>query len=70
MRHPGYLGMILSYLGTCLFLSSWLSLVPGVLITLLFVHRAYKEDRFLREKLDGYLEYSADVRYRLLPAVW
>ena len=28
------------------------------------------EDRFLHERLDGYEDYAAQVRYRLFPGVW
>jgi len=28
------------------------------------------EERMLKAELDGYLEYAARVRYRLLPMVW
>ena len=28
------------------------------------------EERMLRSELDGYAEYAAKVRYRLIPFVW
>jgi protein-S-isoprenylcysteine O-methyltransferase Ste14 len=28
------------------------------------------EDRTLQQELDGYVEYTQQVRYRLLPGVW
>ncbi|WP_261341649.1 hypothetical protein [Tautonia sociabilis] len=42
-------------------------LVP--LIALLF-HRTAMEDRFLGEGLDGYDDYSRNVRFRLVPGLW
>lgn len=70
VRHPGYLGMILNYIGICFALGSWLSLFFGAATAFVFIQRAAKEDKFLQEKLDGYRSYSLKVRYRLLPAVW
>jgi protein-S-isoprenylcysteine O-methyltransferase Ste14 len=70
VRHPGYLGMVLSAPATALGLGSWAALVPGLACALLFVLRARHEDRFLTARLDGYLEYSHRVRYRLVPGVW
>ncbi len=32
--------------------------------------RTALEDRTLHEKLPGYAEYAAQVRYRLVPGVW
>ena len=41
-----------------------LVLIGGILV------RVTREDRFLAERLEGYVEYSKRVRYRLLPMVW
>jgi protein-S-isoprenylcysteine O-methyltransferase Ste14 len=70
VRHPMYLGIVVAFLGLPLALASWCALIPGALIAALFVYRTAREDRMLHEKLDGYLEYAARVRYRLLPGVW
>lgn len=70
VRHPGYAGMALAGPSMALAIGSWLALVPGVLLTSLFVARAAHEDRFLREHLEGYADYATRVRWRLLPGVW
>lgn len=49
--------------------STW-ALLPGVLGGLLLVIRTILEDRTLQQELDGYREYAARVRYRLLPGAW
>ncbi len=36
----------------------------------LFALAQLVEDRTLHEKLPGYAEYAAQVRYRLVPGVW
>jgi protein-S-isoprenylcysteine O-methyltransferase Ste14 len=70
VRHPGYVGSILSILATpCLLGSPW-ALIPGVASGAMFVVRTYLEDRTLREELPGYEEYAHQTRYRLLPGVW
>lgn len=70
IRHPGYLGAILFTAATPLLLGSWWALIPGIIGALFFVLRTHLEDRFLQSKLEGYLEYSRQVAYRLIPGVW
>ena len=70
IRHPGYAGNVLSAPASALALGSWWALVPALAVSLLFVLRAAHEDRFLREHLEGYRDYAARVRYRLVPHVW
>ena len=68
--HPGYVGIILYSLATPFLLDLAWVLVPGGLTVLLIVVRTVVEDRTLLAELDGYQEYAARVRYRLLPGVW
>jgi protein-S-isoprenylcysteine O-methyltransferase Ste14 len=70
VRHPGYAGAIVSHLALPLALGSTWALVPALLGSLLFVVRAAREDRVLAERLPGYREYQARVRWRLAPGVW
>jgi len=70
VRHPMYVGVILSILGIPLVLNSFWALVPGGMIVILFVIRTALEDRTLIEELEGYKEYAERVRFRLLPYVW
>jgi protein-S-isoprenylcysteine O-methyltransferase Ste14 len=70
VRHPGYLGMILSQLSTPFLLGSLWALVPAALTSILLVVRTALEDRTLKEKLEGYAEYAGHVGSRLLPGVW
>ncbi|MGQ9479264.1 MAG: methyltransferase family protein [Thermoproteota archaeon] len=71
VRHPGYLGYIISFcLTTPLALGSLWALVAGGLGALLLIIRTALEDRTLLEELDGYKEYAQQVRYRLLPGIW
>lgn len=70
VRHPGYAGVILGSLCGGIVLGSWWSLVPIALMGLLFAIRSGFEERFLRERLEGYDAYARQVRHRLLPGVW
>jgi protein-S-isoprenylcysteine O-methyltransferase Ste14 len=70
VRHPGYVGWIVTALGTPLLLGSVWAVVPAAIGALLMIARTALEDRTLRRELEGYQAYAARVRYRLLPAVW
>ena len=51
-------------------LASWWALVAGGLCAILLILRTALEDRTLRAELAGYVVYSRQVRYRLLPGIW
>jgi len=70
VRHPMYVGVIVMYWGLTLMLGSYLALVPTFVVSALVVVRAHFEDRALQEELEGYRDYAARTRYRLLPGVW
>src|SRR5574340_196554 len=70
IRHPGYAGMIIEYLAVPVILGSWWGLIPQAVIVGLLILRTGLEDRALTEKLEGYREYTRQVRYRLIPGVW
>jgi protein-S-isoprenylcysteine O-methyltransferase Ste14 len=70
VRHPSYIGSILSWVCAALALGSWLALVSVALVAATVVVRTALEDRTLREELPGYVEYAQRVHYRLLPGVW
>jgi protein-S-isoprenylcysteine O-methyltransferase Ste14 len=70
VRHPGYVGYIASWIATSLALGSLWALIPAGLVMGLMVVRTTLEDKTLQAELDGYKDYAARVRYRLLPGVW
>jgi protein-S-isoprenylcysteine O-methyltransferase Ste14 len=70
VRHPGYVGFIVSAFAMPLALGSLWALVPAAVTFCLFVVRTALEDRMLQEELDGYRDYATQVRYRLLPGIW
>jgi protein-S-isoprenylcysteine O-methyltransferase Ste14 len=70
VRHPGYVGYIVSSFATCLALDSLWALIPAGLTMCLLIVRTALEDRTLQDELDGYKDYAQQVRYRLLPGIW
>ena len=70
VRHPGYVGAIVFQVATPFLLGSWWALIPGLLSALSYGVRTAFEDRTLQEELDGYRQYAARVRYRLIPGIW
>ena len=70
VRHPGYLAGILGALAAPLLLGSAWSFTPACLIVVLFVWRTSREDRVLREELNGYTLYTEKTPHRLIPYVW
>ena len=70
VRHPMYTIVIPLLYATPIALGSRFALLLSTLLTVLLVIRTYLEDRTLHEELDGYVEYAAKTRYRLLPGIW
>ncbi len=70
VRHPGYAGSVLHMFGTGFALGSWLGVGVAAVLTLVLAARTALEDRTLRCELDGYGEYAARVRFRLVPGIW
>ncbi len=70
VRHPGYVGFIISNLMIPLLLGSLWGFLASAISVAFLVIRTALEDRTLRSELDGYAGYAQKVRYRLLPHVW
>jgi protein-S-isoprenylcysteine O-methyltransferase Ste14 len=70
VRHPMYFGALFYFLGTPLLLGSWRGLAFALVFILLLCIRIPLEEKVLRAELQGYDEYAARVRYRLIPLVW
>ncbi|MGH6892307.1 MAG: methyltransferase family protein [Dongiaceae bacterium] len=70
VRPPRYSGALVIFLSVPLLLGSWygLLLVPPMAVALGI--RAIMEERALTGELEGYEEYAARVRYRLIPLIW
>lgn len=70
VRHPMYVGMITGLAGMPLVLGSAWSAVPVAAQIVCIVVRTKLEDDMLCRDLEGYAEYAARTRFRLIPGVW
>ena len=70
VRHPGYTGAILSFIGSTLLLGSWWAFIPAAIGIGGYVLRTALEDKTLQQELEGYRAYTEQVQYRLIPRVW
>jgi protein-S-isoprenylcysteine O-methyltransferase Ste14 len=70
VRHPLYASMLIYLSSNALLLGSWYGLAASFVLSAALVFRTVMEDRVLRRGLEGYTEYAARVRYRLIPFIW
>ncbi len=70
VRHPMYTASILLFLAIPFALGSWIAALPMLLYPFLITRRIKNEEALLVRELDGYAEYTPNVKYRLLPLVW
>ena len=70
VRHPMYSGTVLFFVGAPLLLGSWWGVAMSPLLAVLFAGRIVIEERALTAGLPGYADYTARVRYRLVPGLW
>jgi protein-S-isoprenylcysteine O-methyltransferase Ste14 len=70
VRHPMYTSSLIYGLFFPLFLGSWWALIPGAIVWVLMITRTALEDRMLQNELEGYIEFTQQTRYRLLPGLW
>jgi protein-S-isoprenylcysteine O-methyltransferase Ste14 len=70
IRHPIYTASIVVHVGTALVLGSGIGLALVVVLAGLLGVRAVLEERLLCAGLDGYADYRARVRWRLVPGIW
>jgi protein-S-isoprenylcysteine O-methyltransferase Ste14 len=70
VRHPAYACCPFLFIGGGLALGSWMAALIGLLLVVPILRRTAREDRILRERLEGYAAYAQVVRYRLFPGMW
>jgi protein-S-isoprenylcysteine O-methyltransferase Ste14 len=70
VRHPMYLAVVLICLGGGTALGSLLATAALLPVIAVFARRTLLEDRMLRDELPGYRDYSARVRWRVIPLVF
>jgi hypothetical protein len=45
-------------------------ILPGLALTVLLMARILGEEAMLNRDLEGYIEYTKNVHYRLFPLIW
>jgi protein-S-isoprenylcysteine O-methyltransferase Ste14 len=71
IRHPGYLGQLIIFLGISVCLSNWLSVLLMVIPVLLgYTYRINVEEKFMVERMgQKYLDYRNRTK-RLIPLIY
>jgi protein-S-isoprenylcysteine O-methyltransferase Ste14 len=71
IRHPGYLGQMIVFIGTSVSLSNWLSVLSMIIPVLLgFIYRISVEERFMINQMgEKYIEYQKRTK-RLIPTIY
>jgi protein-S-isoprenylcysteine O-methyltransferase Ste14 len=71
IRHPGYLGQLMIFIGLSTSLSNWLSILVMLLpVTVGYLYRIQVEERFMIEQLgDAYLKYQKRTK-RIIPMIY
>lgn len=71
IRHPGYLGQLIIFLGISTSISNWLSVLAMIFpITFGYLYRIYVEEKFLIEQFgEDYLSYQKRTK-RLIPMIF
>ncbi|MCX5791274.1 MAG: hypothetical protein NTY45_03505 [Elusimicrobia bacterium] len=70
VRHPFYAAFLLACACTPAALGSLYGILPALMAGMGVVTHTSFEDGFLTEKLAGYKEYAAAVKWKLVPWIW
>ncbi len=70
VRHPMYAVTLVLFISMPLVLGSLISLVVFLAYPFIIAKRIKNEEKVLVEGLDGYDEYTKNVKYRLIPFIW
>jgi protein-S-isoprenylcysteine O-methyltransferase Ste14 len=70
VRHPMYLGNIITLVFMPLALGFYWSFIVSLLLIVLLILRIKNEEKILLFQLSGYKEYCNKVKWRLFPYLW
>ena len=71
IRHPIYLSLIITNIGTALVFNAWISLIIGLVFSTSWVLTVIKEEKQLIFKFGKeYKEYMDKVRWRIIPGIF
>ncbi len=71
IRHPGYLGQLIIFLGISTSLSNWLSILSMIIsVSIGYIYRIKTEEKFMIEQMgDRYIDYQKRTK-RLIPMIY
>lgn len=71
VRHPGYLGQLIIFLGISKLLSNWISVIFMITsVSIGYVYRIKTEEKFMIEQMgDKYIDYQKRTK-RLIPLIY
>jgi protein-S-isoprenylcysteine O-methyltransferase Ste14 len=71
IRHPGYLGQLIIFLGISISISNWFSILAMMIpVTLGYLYRIKLEERFMLEQMgEDYLDYQNRTK-RIIPRIY
>ena len=71
IRHPGYLGQLIIFIGISISLSNWLSILAMTIpVVIGYGYRIKVEERFMRDQLGiDYLDYQKRTK-RIIPMIY
>ena len=71
IRHPGYLGQMMVFIGTSVALSNWLSVLSMIIpVVFGFIYRISVEEKFMIKQMgEKYIDYQKRTK-RLIPTIY
>jgi protein-S-isoprenylcysteine O-methyltransferase Ste14 len=71
IRHPGYLGQMIIFIGTSVSLSNWLSVLSMIIpVVFGFIYRINVEEKFMIEQMgEKYIDYQKRTK-KLFPTIY
>ncbi|MGC9089743.1 MAG: methyltransferase family protein [Caldisericia bacterium] len=70
IRHPIYLFSIIMTVGTMFVFPFWFNFICGFMMILLYIFKIDFEEKMLKQEINGYIEYTKKVKYRLIPFIF
>jgi protein-S-isoprenylcysteine O-methyltransferase Ste14 len=70
IRHPIYAALIAISIGFALLTANLVFIGFGAISVAMSIGRIPREEKMMREGVPGYADYTARVRFRLLPGLW
>ena len=71
IRHPGYLGQLLIFIGLSTSLSNWLSIIFMIIpVSVGYIYRIKVEEKFMKDQMgQKYMDYQKKTK-RLIPMIY